>query len=334
MKLNYNEKELHQLLQDFHELTKLTLTLYDPEGEWIFSYPEKENSFCNCIKTSPEGAALCDASDRASFEAAKTSGECVIYQCHAGLIEATAPIVSDGFTIGYLMMGQVANATSPEQLQSLIEHALHKSHLNEAETNPSEQNIHEAIAAKTGKPESNITNAQLTSSATISNLASDSLITCEANSLEKDNNWRWYANAIPCISDTQIHAAASIMEACISSILYKKLISIEKQQFEQNINTYILAHLTEDLSVDRLCEHLHLSRRKLYEYSEEFLHCSIAKYIKKMRLQHAQTLLSETTLPVSVISEQCGFSDYNYFCRIFKQENGMSARNYRTMHLV
>ena len=277
MKLNYNEKELHQLLQDFHDLTRLTLTLYDPEGEWIFSYPTKENCFCNCIKTSPEGAALCDASDRASFEAAKTSGECVIYKCHAGLIEATAPIVSDGFTIGYLMMGQVANAASPEQLQSLIEHALHKYHLNEAE----------------------------------------------------NDSWKQYAAATPCISDTQIHAAASIVEACISSILYKKLISIEKQQFEQNINTYILNHLTEDLSVDRLCEHLHLSRRKLYEYSEEFLHCSIAKYIKKMRLQHAQTLLSETNLPISTISEQCGFSDYNYFCRIFKQENGMSARSYR-----
>ena len=277
MKLNYNEKELHQLLQDFHDLTRLTLTLYDPEGEWIFSYPTKENYFCNCIKTSPEGAALCEASDRASFEAAKTSGECVIYKCHAGLIEATAPIVSDGFTIGYLMMGQVANAASPEQLQSLIEHALHKYHLNEAE----------------------------------------------------NGSWKQYAAATPCISDTQIHAAARIMEACISSILYKKLISIEKQQFEQNINTYILNHLTEDLSVDRLCEHLHLSRRKLYEYSEEFLHCSIAKYIKKMRLQHAQTLLSETNLPISTISEQCGFSDYNYFCRIFKQENGMSARSYR-----
>lgn len=277
MKLNYNEKELHQLLQDFHDLTRLTLTLYDPEGEWIFSYPTKENYFCNCIKTSPEGAALCEASDRASFEAAKASGECVIYKCHAGLIEATAPIVSDGFTIGYLMMGQVANAASPEQLQSLIEHALHKYHLNKAE----------------------------------------------------NDSWKQYAAAIPCISDTQIHAAASIMEACISSILYKKLISIEKQQFEQNINTYILNHLTEDLSVDRLCEHLHLSRRKLYEYSEEFLHCSIAKYIKKMRLQHAQTLLSETNLPISTISEQCGFSDYNYFCRIFKQENGMSARSYR-----
>ncbi len=330
MKLNYNEKELYQLLQDFHDLTKLTLTLYAPDGEWIFSYPTKENCFCNCIKTSPEGAALCDASDRASFEAAKASGECVIYKCHAGLIEATAPIVSDGFTIGYLMMGQVANATSPEQLQSLIEHALHKYHLNKPESNLSEPNIHETTVTKTSTPENNITNSTLVSSTPSYYSTSALPITCEADSLEKDNNWRQYAAAIPCISDTQIHAAASIMEACISSILYKKLISIEKQQFEQNINTYILNHLTEDLSVDRLCEHLHLSRRKLYEYSEEFLHCSIAKYIKRVRLQHAQTLLSETTLPVSTISEQCGFSDYNYFCRIFKQENGMSARNYRT----
>ena len=297
MKLNYNEKELHQLLQDFHDLTKLTLTLYDPEGEWILSYPTKENCFCHYIKTSPEGAALCDVSDRASFEAAKASGECVIYKCHAGLIEATAPIVSDGFTIGYLMMGQVANANSPKQLQSLIEHALHKYHLSNTETN----------IANSTSPDTN-----------------------EANKFVEYDNWKPYANAIPCISDTQIHAAASIMEACISSILYKKLISIEKQQFEQNINTYILNHLTEDLSVDRLCEHLHLSRRKIYEYSEEFLHCSIAKYIKKMRLQHAQTLLTKTNLPISTISEQCGFSDYNYFCRVFKQENGMSARSYRT----
>lgn len=297
MKLNYNEKELHQLLQDFHDLTKLTLTLYDPEGEWILSYPTKENCFCHYIKTSPEGAALCDASDRASFEAAKASGECVIYKCHAGLIEATAPIVSDGFTIGYLMMGQVANANSPKQLQSLIEHALHKYHLSTTETN----------IANSTSPDTN-----------------------EANKFVEYDNWKQYANAIPCIFDTQIHAAASIMEACISSILYKKLISIEKQQFEQNINTYILNHLTEDLSVDRLCEHLHLSRRKIYEYSEEFLHCSIAKYIKKMRLQHAQTLLTKTNLPISTISEQCGFSDYNYFCRVFKQENGMSARSYRT----
>lgn len=325
MKLYYNEKELQQLLTDFHHLTGMTLTLYDPEGEWIFSYPAGEQPFCNCIKNSPEGATLCDASDRASFAAAKVSGECVIYKCHAGLVEATAPIISDGFTIGYLMMGQVSNATTPEELQALIEHTFDTYHLHTPDKYVTPQNITNDLNMETNS------NVENTSGIHNSDTNIDIVHTHTGRPCDI---WQHYAAKIPCISDMQIHAAANIMEACISSILYKKLISIEKQQFEQNINAYILSHLTDDLSVERLCEHLHLSRRKLYEYSEQFLHCSIARYIKKMRLQHAQTLLTDTDLPVSVISEQCGFSDYNYFCRIFKQECGLSARKYRDAYYV
>ena len=104
--------------------------------------------------------------------------------------------------------------------------------------------------------------------------------------------------------------------------------------FENRINEYILSHLTGDLSVDALCRHLNVSRRKLYEYSSQFLHCSIARYIRRMRIRQAQKLLSETSLTVSAISEQCGFTDYNYFCRIFKKETGMSARDYRKLPVV
>ena len=146
------------------------------------------------------------------------------------------------------------------------------------------------------------------------------------------DSWDTYATEIPCLSNTQIRASARIMEACISFILYKKLISIEKQQFEQKINAYIMAHLMENLTVEQFCRHLNLSQRKLYEYSEQFLHCSIAKYIKKLRILHAEELLIKTNLSISEISEQCGFTDYNYFCRIFKQKNGMSARAFRTAH--
>ena len=113
MRLNYKKKELHQLFKNFYDLTKMTMTLYDPEGEWIFTYPTQERLFCERIKSSPEGCTLCEASDRASFDASKKSGECVIYKCHAGLVETTAPIISDGFIIGYLMLGQVSNRSSP-----------------------------------------------------------------------------------------------------------------------------------------------------------------------------------------------------------------------------
>ena len=83
-----------------------------------------------------------------------------------------------------------------------------------------------------------------------------------------------------------------------------------------------------------LCRHLNVSRRKLYEYSSQFLHCSIRPLYPPHADPPAQKLLSETSLTVSAISEQCGFTDYNYFCRIFKKETGMSARDYRKLPVV
>lgn len=273
----YNIEELKKLMKNFHILTGMLFSLYDDQCNPVTNYPSTDNHFCQMIRRSPRGAAKCRCSDLASFEASRKSGKCVIYTCHAGLIEATAPIITDGIVIGYLMLGQVSNAASPEALRERLSACLQKDGISEP-------------------------------------------------------GWEDTIPEIPLHSDAQIRAAAQIMESCVSYILYKNLISIQRQNFENTINDYIFSHLAGDLSVDTLCCHLNLSRRKLYEASEQFLHCSVARYIKRMRIRYAEKLLTETSLPVSVISEQCGFADYNYFCRIFKRETGMSARTYRRQH--
>lgn len=272
--IHYNKKELEELLKHFHELTGMVFSLYDNENHSIIAYPEKDCAFCEQIRSTPEGQRRCHASDKSSFEASRISGQCIIYTCHAGLVEATAPIIDDGFIIGYLMLGQISNAPSEEQLEKILKNAFKQNGIS--------------------TPFS-----------------------------------RKFISSVPLLTDSQILASAKIVEACISYILYKNLISIQRQNFKHNINNYILSHLDEDLSVDALCSQLGVSRRKIYDYSNHFLHCSIAKHIKNLRLEHARKLLKETDLSVSLISEKCGFSDYNYFCRVFKKETGMPARLYR-----
>ena len=39
----------------------------------------------------------------------------VVYHCHAGLVEATAPLKDGGVIIGYVMFGQIADSGEPEQ---------------------------------------------------------------------------------------------------------------------------------------------------------------------------------------------------------------------------
>ncbi len=49
-KLNYNKKELEDLLRHFHTLTGMIFTLYDNEGTQLISYPEKYCAFCRVFK--------------------------------------------------------------------------------------------------------------------------------------------------------------------------------------------------------------------------------------------------------------------------------------------
>ena len=55
----------------------------------------------------------------------------------------------------------------------------------------------------------------------------------------------------------------------------------------------------------------------------------IAEHIKNLRIEEAKRLLVETDLPVYQIADQVGFTDYNYFCRVFKKEVGLPAKKYR-----
>jgi hypothetical protein len=47
---------------------------------------------------------------------------------------------------------------------------------------------------------------------------------------------------------------------------------------------------------------------------------SVSKYINFVRLEKAKDTLSKTDLSVREISDQVGFNDYNYFCRVFKKK--------------
>lgn len=127
----------------------------------------------------------------------------------------------------------------------------------------------------------------------------------------------------------QITAAAKILEACTFYVLLKDMISLQRETFIQNLNEYLMSHLSEDLSIDRLTEEFHVSRNRLYDSCNRYLQTGIAEHIKKLRIEEAKRLLADTQMSVRDISDKVGFADYNYFCRVFKKVTGVPALAYR-----
>ena len=53
------------------------------------------------------------------------------------------------------------------------------------------------------------------------------------------------------------------------------------------------------------------------------------EYLTRLRIEKAEKLLSQTFLPISEISAQCGFSDSFWFSKRFRQLTGKTPREYR-----
>ncbi len=52
-------------------------------------------------------------------------------------------------------------------------------------------------------------------------------------------------------------------------------------------------------------------------------------YLARLRAEHAATLLLHSDQPITVIGQQVGWPDQNYFARRFRAHYGLSATKYR-----
>ena len=107
------------------------------------------------------------------------------------------------------------------------------------------------------------------------------------------------------------------------------MIEEENEKVSIAAKAYIDEHLSEEINIYDLCEHVGTSRTKLYETFKKDCGIGIAAYIKEKRLATARRLLKNTDLSVADVSAKVGFYDYNYFSRVYKQKYGISPHRDR-----
>ena len=273
MSLLFHDKELIELMENFHVLTGMRIVLFDENRAELISYPLGNDTFCACMRSDINFNRKCRESDAAATEKCRNSKKLYISRCHAGLIEATAPVLENGKIIGYMMFGQITDQKNKEEFRAHMD----------------------ALCNEYSKSD-------------------------KAKELVKKIKYR---------SKKQIHAASKILEACTGYIQLKEMVHLSEKRLIDKIEEFIDAHISEEISVDRLCKEFHLSRTRLYDIMREYISGGVASFIRKKRLQRAKHLIQNTRMSISDISSACGFSEYNYFLRIFKAEFGMSPKKLR-----
>lgn len=92
---------------------------------------------------------------------------------------------------------------------------------------------------------------------------------------------------------------------------------------------YISEHLTEGILIDELCRKAYMSRNLFFKWFKEQFGITPLEYINSERIKMAKQLLNNANASIASVSCQCGFSDVNYFVRLFKKTEGITPGVYR-----
>lgn len=96
------------------------------------------------------------------------------------------------------------------------------------------------------------------------------------------------------------------------------------------IGSYIQKHFLTITSLDELTEHFRLSKSHLCRVFKQHTGITITHYINALKTQYASKLLAETNLPVSEIYKRSGYSNSQYFNRVFKKIRGLTPHQFKT----
>jgi AraC-like DNA-binding protein len=129
--------------------------------------------------------------------------------------------------------------------------------------------------------------------------------------------------------EEQIQAASTVLLAIGKYALSEELFSFRKDDFVEKVDTFIAANIGEKITSSDVAASLSISRTALYSLSKSFLKTGIGAYIQNKRLEKTRYLLLATSLKIQEVASEVGFSDYNYFERVFRKKTGMTASSFR-----
>lgn len=132
------------------------------------------------------------------------------------------------------------------------------------------------------------------------------------------------------MSETRRRAYEDVLFALTSYIQLERIIRTAELSDEQRLKEYIDKHYMEKLSLKKMSVELHMGTTKLCAVAKKLSgDGSITKLTAQRRVDEAKLLLSNRSLSVAEIAERVGFSDYNYFTKIFKKTVGVTPSEYR-----
>lgn len=108
-------------------------------------------------------------------------------------------------------------------------------------------------------------------------------------------------------------------------------VSLQGRSALQELQRWVIAHLTEVKSVAVMAQHMDISERHLTRLFRSELAMTPGQWLERERVAKAKQLLEQHALPAKTLAAQCGFSGADVMRRAFCRVTGLTPAAYRKM---
>ncbi len=112
---------------------------------------------------------------------------------------------------------------------------------------------------------------------------------------------------------------------------YNKNQGIEgsKRQLFKKVEQYIIDNIKEDLDLETIANNFNLSPYYFSRSFKEVMGCNLSDFINTVRIRMAKELLKQNHMSIKEIGYEVGYSDPNYFSKVFKKYEGYTPTVYK-----
>lgn len=318
-------KKWEPLQNSLSQITQLSILTTDYKGRPITNHSGC-SSFCQKVRSDEALSKRCQKCDsRGGFEAA-CSNKPYIYLCHFNIIDIAIPISINDKYIGAVLAGQVRLSDySPDlNLEQLHVSPTGISALN---TSTELQSLYQDIPLLPYNKIVEISNMLFTLCNYIVDEAKNKNYLMDLYS-----NINKYDETTPDEMHETIYDIKTSLSQAINNTHIDNYVANfieEEHPILSPIIQYLNINRSQMLSLNDAASLVHLSPGHFSRVFSKEIGMSYTTYLMQLKIGWAKQLLEKTTLTVTQISDELGFSDPSYFIKVFKKYENTTPLAYR-----
>ena len=132
-------------------------------------------------------------------------------------------------------------------------------------------------------------------------------------------------------------------EAILAGYLYQLLFTMAyatnayvPHDYADGRVTQVIKYINENYNqlsnIEEIAEHFYISKYHLCRIFNKNLGIPLIAYLNTIKIREACRMIKHGEGNLTEIAMQCGFNSSSYFCKVFKNEKGISPTEYRKRH--